>query len=152
MIFPVVMYGCDSWSKKKVEHWRIDAFKLWVWRRLLLILKKISPEYSLEGLLLKLKLQYFGYLMWRADSLKKILMMGEIEGRRRRARHRVRQLDGITDSMSMSSGILQEILKEREAWCIEVHGITKSQIWLGDWTTTTIAQFCEYTKNYELCI
>ena len=101
MIFPVVMYGCDSWSKKKVEHWRIDAFKLWVWRRLLSILKKISPEYSLEGLLLKLKLQYSGHLMKRADSLEKTLMLGKTEDRRRKGWQRMRWLDGITDSMDV---------------------------------------------------
>ena len=146
MVFPVVMYGCGSWTIKKAEHQRIDTFELWHWRRLLRvplsarrsnqsILKEINPEYSLEGLMLKLKLQYFGHLLRKVNSLEEFLMLGKTEGRRRRGWQRVSWLDGVTDSVDMNLSKLWEIVKNREAWHTAVHWVTKSWTQLRDWTT-----------------
>ena len=158
MVFPVVMYGCDSWTVKKAECRRIDAFELWCWRRLLRIpwtarrsnqsiLKEMSPGCSLEGLMLNLKLQYFGHLMQRADSFEKTLMLGGIEGRRRRGQQRMRWLAGITDTMDMSLSRIQELVMDKEAWLAAIYGVTKSRIQLSDWTELNVKDLLRKAKS-----
>ena len=158
MVFPVVMYWCENWTIMKSEHQRIDAFELWCWRRLLQIpwtarrpnqsiLKEISPDYSLEGPMLKMKLQYFGHLMGRDNSLEKSLMLEKIEGRRRRGWQRMRRVYDITDSMDVSLNKLPEIVKDRKAWHAAIHGITRSQTWLNNWITTSY-YWTKLMKNF----
>ena len=161
MVFPVIMYGCESWTVKKAEHRRIDAFELWCWKRLLRvpwparksnqsILKEISPECSLAGLMLKLKLQYFGHLMWRADSLEKTLMLGKIEGRRRKGQQRMKWLYGITNSIDMGLGGLRALVMDRESWRAVVHGVAKIQTRLSNWSELNICRTLNKNKPREI--